>query len=166
MSIISWIEALPSKIVTFVKAEVGKVSGVSTDVESKLESVSTVADNAVNALKNYVASPQAQPILAVIEAIPGVGPYVQDLIIFLPQLVQDLGWAKAEFTKSPADILKEGIANAVNTPNANVKATNLITLQAHINTALSGLSIQGSTTQAAAVHDGGSVEAEVAPTTA
>jgi hypothetical protein len=65
----------------------------------------------------------------------------------------DLGWAKAEFTKSPEQVVIDGITTAVNAPTANVKATNLITLNAHINNAISGISIQAAASIAPGVHD-------------
>jgi hypothetical protein len=158
------------KIGAFAKQEWTKITGTVEAaipvVETKLEVGATVANDLTNALKNYVNSPQGKTISEVISLVPGIAPYEQAVLNFLPTLVQATGWAKAEFTKSPADLVVEGVTAAVSASLPDVKATNLITLAAHLNTLFTGLSIQGSTTQAAAVHDGVSVVTEVAPATA
>lgn len=159
MSVISWLEGAETSVAAFVKKEIAAIEGEAPVVEAALENAATIANNAVNRLKNWVTSPQGQGIEAVITAIPGIGPYVTDVLNFLPQLVIDLGWAKAEFTKSPAQIVQDGITTAVNAPNSDIKATNLAVLQAHINTKISALSqapisIQGALSMAPTVYDG------------
>jgi len=129
MSIITSIE-------TFVSTEIKKITGAAPKIEADLEAAATFGVNAVNSLKAYIATPQGTGLEAVIEAIPGIGTYAADVINFLPQLVVDLGWAKNEFTKSPADVLTDGLTVAINAATPNVKATNLATLAAHIGTVI------------------------------
>lgn len=159
MSIISWLENAASSVGAFVKKEISAIGGDATVVVASVENSTTIANNVVNALKDFVNSPMDKTIDGVIEAVPGIGPYFTAVLNFLPTLVTDLGWAKAEFTKSPAQILHDGITAAVNAPTSNIKATNLITLQAHINNQISALaqapiSIQAATALAPAVYDG------------
>jgi len=142
----------------FIKKEVDAIEGEAPVVVAALENASTIANNLVNALKTWVASPQGQAIEDIISSVPGIGPYVMDVLNFLPTLVQGLGWAKAEFTKSPAQIVQDGITAAVNAATPNIKATNLITLAAHVNTLISSLSdsplsIQAAVTVAPSVYD-------------
>lgn len=126
-------------IENFVSDEWKKITGEADVIEAKLESAATLANNAVNSLKTWVDSPQGQRIDAVITSIPGIGAYAADILKFLPVLVQGLGWAKSEFTKSPRDIVEEGITTAVAAIDPDIKASNLITLQGHLNTLISGL---------------------------
>jgi len=146
-----------SAIGNFVKSEIAKLAGDATVVESAIESAANIADSLVNSLKNWVATPAGQAIESVIEAVPGIGPYVADILNFLPQLVTDLGWAVQEFTKSPAQVVQDGITAAINAPNANIKATNLAVLNAHIVTKIGQLSqapvtIQTALSMAPTVH--------------
>lgn len=140
MSLFSSISNAAASIGHFVSTEWAKITGEVPVIEAALENAATVANNLVNGLKNWIASPAGKTIEAIIAEIPGISPYLTDLLNFLPTLVVDLGWAKNEFTKSPADVLADGIDTAVNNANSDVKATNLITLQAHINKFVSGLS--------------------------
>lgn len=155
----SWISNAIASVGNFVKKEIGLIEGAAPEVESALEDAATIANNLVNGLKTYVESPDGKAVLTVIENVPGVGPYVGDVIQFLPTLLIDLGWAKAEFTKSPADIVHDGVTAAINAATPNIKATNLITLQSHLNTEISSLaqkpiSIQAAVALAPAVYDG------------
>jgi phage-related protein len=159
MSIISWISGAVESVANFVKTEIAKIEGDVPQIEAALENAATIADNAVNALKTFVASPVGKTIEGVLEAVPGIGPYLTDVLNFLPTLVVDLGWAVTEFNKSPAQVLQDGINTAVNAANVNVKATNLAVLQAHINTFVSGLShapisIQGALSLSPTIHVG------------
>lgn len=141
----------------FVKTEIAKLSGEAVVIEAAIEKAATVADGLVNGLKNWLATPAGQTVEAVISNVPGIGPYVTDVLQFLPQLLIDLGWVKAEFTKSPAQIVQDGITAAINAPNANVKASNLAVLNAHITAKIGELSqapvtIQTALSMAPTVH--------------
>lgn len=148
-NIITWVENTAKNVASFVTTEIAKIKGEAPVVEAALENAATIATNAVNGLKNFIASPTGQTIEGVLESIPGIAPYLTDVLNFLPTLVVQLGWAKAEFTKSPAQILTDGVTTAVNAATANVKATNLAVLSAHINTFVSGLSQAPISVQAA-----------------
>lgn len=158
MSLLSWAVNAEQAVGNFVKTEIAKIAGDAQAVATVVENAATIADNLVNNLKNWLASPGGQVVEAIIESVPGIGPYAKDVLDFLPQLMVDLGWAQKEFTKSPAQIVIDGITQAINgAANANIKSTNLSVLQAHINTYVSTLagapvSIQASLTQANAVH--------------
>lgn len=159
MSLIQWLENAAGSVANFFKKEVAKIPGEAAAVVATLENTSTIANNLVTGLKNWVESPQGVTVEGVIQAVPGIGPYVVTVMNFLPTLLIDLRLAQAEFTKSPAQIVQDGITAAVKANTAAVKATNLITLQAHINTQLSAaaqtpLSIQGAVSIAPAIYDG------------
>lgn len=159
MGLISWIAGAASSVGNFVKKEIAAIEGDVPQIEAALENAATIANTAVNALKNWTVSPQGIAIEDVISGVPGIGPYVTDVLTFLPKLLIDLGWAKAEFTKSPAQIVQDGINAAVNAATPDIKASNLAVLQAHINTQISALSkapisIQGALSIAPTVYDG------------
>ena len=137
-NILSTIITDADKVAAFIKAEVAKITGVASTIETDVESAASIGINLVNALKDFIASPTGKVIEDVIGAVPGIGPYLTDVLNFLPTLMTDLGWAQAEFTKSPAQVVVDGITSAVNTAG-NVKATNLITVAGHIITLISGL---------------------------
>lgn len=137
-NIITILETDAEKVALFLKNEVAKIAGVATTVESDVESAVGLSINVVNALKDFIASPEGKLIEDVISAVPGVGPYLTALLNFLPTLMADLGWAQAEFTKSPAQVVTDGLIVAVNS-SGNVKASNLITVAGHIITLITGL---------------------------
>jgi len=144
MSFLTSIESAADGVAAFVKKELAAIDGDATKVIAVADDAATIANNLVNSLKMFSATPEGQTIEAVIEAVPLIGPYVSDVLKYLPTLVADLGWATSEFTKSPAQVVTDGITAVLNGTNANVKATNLISLVANINTFISGL--QGSAT--------------------
>lgn len=155
----NWLENAANSMVTFVKSEWAKISGDATAVEAALETAATIGVNVVTGLKNWLATPGGQLVEDVISNIPGVGPYVTDVLKFLPQLLIDLNFAKQEFTKSPQQIVIDGITAAVNAPNQNIKATNLAVIAAHVTTYVSGLagaqqSIQSALSATPAVYVG------------
>lgn len=149
MSFILSLENDVNSVETFVKTELGKITGVATDVVSTLENAATIGDGVVNALKTWLSSPQGQAVEAVIEAVPGIGPYATDVLNFIPTLFTDLNLAVADFNKSPASLVTEGITAAVNASTPNVKATNLAVIAAHITTFVSGLAGAATTIQTA-----------------
>jgi hypothetical protein len=156
-NILTWLQNATASVGTFVTNEIAKIKGEAPVVEAALETAANIGYNAVNALKNYIASPVGKEIEDVILAIPGISPYAQQVLNFLPTLINDLGWAKSEFNKSPAQVVQEGVTAAINAASANVKATNLITLAAHINTLVASLaqapiSIQAAVSIAPAVY--------------
>ena len=158
MSLLSWAANAEQAVANFVKSEIAKIGGDAVAVATVIESAATIADNLVNGLKNWLASPAGQLVEDIILNISGIGPYAKDVLDFLPNLIVDLGWAQAEFNKSPAQIVQDGLSYAINgAANANIKSTNLSVLQAQINTYISTLagspvSIQASLTQANTVH--------------
>lgn len=159
MSVITWLEKAAAAAANFVKTEIAKIKGDVPQVEAALENASTIANNIVNGLKDYFTSPTGKTIAGIIENVPGVGPYLTDILAFLPELITGLGWAKNEFTKSPQDIVHDGITAAMLAPTGNIVATNLITLNAHLTTKISELSkaplsIQAATSIAPAVYAG------------
>lgn len=135
----NFIQNAENSVSSFVKKELAKISGDITAVEAALETAATIGVNVVTGLKNWLATPGGQLVEDVISNIPGVGPYVTDVLKFLPQLLIDLNLAKYEFSKSPAQIVTDGLTAAINAPNANIKATNLAVIAAHITTYVSGL---------------------------
>jgi hypothetical protein len=155
----NWLQNAEASVGAFVKKEWAKISGDATAVETALETAATIGVNVVTGLKDWLASPGGQLVEDVISNIPGVGPYVTDVLKFLPQLLIDLNLAKYEFSKSPAQIVSDGISAAVNAPNSNIKATNLAVIAAHITTYVSGLagaqqSIQSALSATPAVYVG------------
>lgn len=155
----SWLQNAENSVASFVKSEWAKISGDATAVESALETAATIGVNVVTGLKNWSASPGGQLVEDVISNIPGVGPYVTDVLKFLPQLLIDLNFAKYEFSKSPAQIVSDGITAAVNAATPNIKATNLAVIAAHVTTYVSGLagaqqSIQSALSATPAVYVG------------
>lgn len=153
---------------TWIKAEFSKPAAVAvTDIEAVVENAADIGNNVVNALKNFIATPTGQSIEQIINNIPGVGPYVTDVLNFLPTIVVALGWTKAEFTKSPQQVVIDGVTAAVNAITPNVKATNLATLAAHVTDYVQVLSgaasnIQLALAAAPAVH--ANLPTEVEPT--
>lgn len=136
MSIFTKIENAAESVATFIEKEVKLIPGVATTVVSDVDLAANIANNLVNQLKNYIASPAGQVLTTIIEAVPGIGPYVGDVLNFLPKIVTDLGWATAEFTKSPQQVVIDGLTAAINNPNVAVKASNLLTLAGHLITAV------------------------------
>lgn len=157
MSLIAWFTTAEQKVGSFISGVFGTIKGDAATVVQVVETGATIADNLVNGLKNWLATPAGQTVEDVITAIPGIGPYATDVLNFLPTLMVDLGWAQAEFTKSPQQVVVDGITAAVNAATPNIKSTNLSVLQAHVNTYLTTLAgapvpIQASLTQANPVH--------------
>lgn len=136
MSIFTVIKNAEQAVVTFIGHEIGLIPGVAATVVADVDLAANIANNLVNSLKTYIASPGGQVLVSVIEAVPGIGPYVGDVLNFLPKIVTDLGWARSEFTKSPQQVVIDGLTAAANTTNAGVKASNLLTLAGHIITAV------------------------------
>lgn len=133
----------------WIKSEWAKITGDATVVTNTIENIAVIANGVVNNLKNWIATPAGQTIEAIISQVPGIGPYATDVINWLPTLMVDLGWAQNEFTKSPAQVLTDGVTYAVNAANPNVKASNLIVLQGHITTKVSSLAKTPATIQTA-----------------
>jgi hypothetical protein len=159
MGLIQWLENAAQSVGLFFKKEVAKIPGDAAAVVSTIEGTTTLANNLVNSLKTWVESPQGQSILSVINAVPGIGPYVGVVLNVLPTLLVDLGHVQAEFTKSPEQIVEDGLTKLVKANTPAVKATNLIALQAHLNTELSAaaqtpISIQAAVSIAPTVYDG------------
>lgn len=151
------IVSVEQTVVTFVKKELGLIKG---DVEQVIPAISTAAQVAVgvvNSIKEFIASPKGQALEDVIAAVPGVGPYLKDVLDFLPQLTTGLGWVIAEFSKSPAQVVQDGFNTAINAITPDIKSTNLATAAAHLTVQVSNLagapvSIQGATTLVNAVY--------------
>lgn len=139
MTIIATIETDAEKVAAFIKAEIAKITGVASTVEADVESASGIAIALVNGLKTFIASPVGKDLETIISNIPGVGPYLTDILNFLPTLVTGLGWAKSEFTKSPEQVVIDGLTAATNVADPNIKASNLITIAGHIITLISTL---------------------------
>lgn len=140
MSVFTWVQKVANSIASWIKGAVKAAPSVIVDVEHALETAAQVSSNLVNSLKAWVATPGGQLVKDVIEtAVPAQ--WVEGVLNFLPTIIQDLGWAAAEFNKSPAQIVEEGLQKAISASNPNVVATNLATLAAHINTHIS--SVQG-----------------------
>lgn len=156
-NVLTWIEKVPAEVGAFISTEVKKIEGDVPVVEAALETAATIGDNLVNALKDWSVTPDGQAVEQVISNVPGIGPYVSDVLKFLPTLLVDLGHAKAEFTKSPAQIVQDGFAAAINAATPNIKASNLIVIAGHIVTEISALagapqSIQSAISAAPTVH--------------
>lgn len=157
-NIVDWVENAEAKVGSFIKTEIDKIAGdVATKVAPALTNAATIADNLVNALKNEIETPTGKTILSIVEEIvPGA--YVNTVLGFLPNLVAGLNWVKGVFTSWENEALvKSALTTAVNAATSDIKASNLITLQGHINTQLTAamgaaLSIQASVSQAATVH--------------
>lgn len=128
---------IEQSITNFVQKEISLIKGDATTIEADLENAANIGINITNALKNYIASPTGQDIVAIISAIPGVGPIASQVINALPQILVDLGHAQFEFTKSPLQVVQDGLTSMVNAPTSNVKATNLTTLASHVATTVS-----------------------------
>lgn len=128
-----------TNIESFVSTEWKKITGEATVIEGGLEKISGVAVGVVNGLKTFIASPTGQVLEDVIEQIPGISPYFEDVLNYLPELMVDLNFAQREFTKSPAQVVTDGITSAVNAANSDVKASNLTTIAAHVMTYISTL---------------------------
>lgn len=139
MTIISTIETDAEKVAAFIKTEIAKITGVASTVEADVESASGIAIGLVNGLKNFIASPTGKDLEFIITSIPGVGPYLTDILNFLPTLVTGLGWAQSEFSKSPEQVVIDGLTSAINVADPNIKASNLITVAGHIITLVSTL---------------------------
>lgn len=131
-NIFTKIENAAESVGTWIGKEVGLIPGLATTVVSDVDLAANIANNLVNSLKAYVVSPAGQVLVSVIEAVPGIGPYVGDVLNFLPKIVTDLGWATTEFTKSPEQVVIDGVTEAVSNSNVAVKASNLLTLAGHI----------------------------------
>lgn len=136
----SWITNVEAAAGSFVTKEWAKITGDATAVESALENAANVGIGIVSGLKNWLATPTGQTVEAVVTNIPGVGPYAVDVLNFLPTLLIDLGLAKAEFTKSPEQVVIDGFTNAVNANTADVKATHLNSIASNLTKFVSGLS--------------------------
>jgi len=159
MGLIEWLENAAAAVASFVKKQISAIPGEAQSIVATIEGTTTIANNLVNALKNWVDSPEGQKIGQVIQSVPGIGPYVGLVYNFLPTLLVDLGHVQAEFTKSPEQIVEDGVTALVKANTSAVKATNLIALQAHINTELSAaaqapISIQAAVSLAPTVYDG------------
>lgn len=142
MSFGSFFAKVASAISNFFTTAVKAAPGVAVDVEKALETAAQVANNAVNALKDWIATPQGQAVESVLATVVPVQ-WLNGVLAFLPKILTDLGWAKQEFTKSPAQLVQDGISYATSSSNKDVVATNLATLQAHVNTYLG--TVQGVT---------------------
>ena len=157
-NLIEWAENAESKVASFIKTEINKIEGdVTTVVAPALTNAATIADNLVNGFKNEIETPTGKAILSIIEDIVPIQ-YVNTVLTVLPSLVTGLNWVKGVFTSWENEALvKSALTTAVNGATADIKASNLITLQGHINTLLTTamgapLSIQASVSQAATVH--------------
>lgn len=157
-NLIEWAENAESKVALFVKTEIEKIEGdVTTVVAPALTNAATIADNLVNGFKNEIETPTGKTILSIVKDIVPAA-YVNTVLGFLPNLVTGLNWVKGVFTSWENEALvQSALTTAVNAATADIKASNLITLQGHINTQLTAamgapLSIQASVSQAATVH--------------
>jgi hypothetical protein len=158
MSFGTWITKVINSIGNFVSGAVKAAPTVIVNVEHALETAAQVSSNLVNALKSWIATPTGTLVKDVIETVVPAQ-WIEGVLNFLPTILQDLGWAQAEFNKSPAQIVQDGITYATSSSNPNVVATNLATLAAHINTHIGSVQgvdipIQASLSQAHVVYLG------------
>lgn len=132
MSIFTFFAKLVNAAGTFIKNEVTKIPGDVQAVETALESASTVANNAVNALKDFANSPAGKTIEGVLTvAVPGG--WLAGILAALPKLIIGLGHAQEEFTKSPEQVVIDGLKNIIGKADPNITATDWIALQSHLN---------------------------------
>jgi hypothetical protein len=147
-----------SRLGTFLASEWNKVIGaasnagatvalVATDVETAVEKEATIAVGVVNAAKGFIASPAGQTLEGLISLVPGVGPYLTDVLNLLPTVVTDANWAKAEFTKSPEQVVIDGFTAAVGVSTTQ-KVINLTGAAVQVGTLISKLSGTAASPQA------------------
>ena len=134
--------SLFSRLEAWITGTVSKIEGDAPVVVNALEDGAIVANNIVNALKNFIASPLGQTIEGVISLVPGAGPYVAGALKLLPTIVTDAGWAVAEFTKSPEQLVTEGLKVAINAASADQKTLNLSNVAARIGSLVTGATVQ------------------------
>lgn len=158
MSIGSWFTGVINSIGNFVKSVVKAAPGVAVDIEHALATSANVANGLVNGLKAFAATPEGKVLEDVITSLVPAQ-WVSEIIKWLPVIIQDLGWATAEFNKSSAQLVTEGVQKVLGKGNADVIATDLAAFQAHINTKVASLQgvivpVQASLSQAHVVYLG------------
>lgn len=158
MGIFTWFGKVANSIASFVSKVVTVAPGVVIDIEHALATAAQVANNLVNGLKAFAATPEGKLLEDVITSIVPAQ-WVADIVKYLPIIIQDLGWATAEFNKSSAQLVTEGIQKVLAHPNPDVIATHMASLQAHINTKVASLQgvtvpVQASLSQAHVVYLG------------
>src|ERR1700748_723854 len=115
-NILTQIEQDIAAVPAFLKTEIGKITGVIQTVETDVESAVGIGINVLEAVKTYIASPQGTGLVDLISLVPGVGPYVSDVLTLLPKVLVDANLVKADFNKSPAQLVIDGVTAAVNSP--------------------------------------------------
>lgn len=158
MSLGSFFGKVVAAISVFLTGAIKAAPGIVTDIDKALEVAAQVSLNLVNGLKKFIDSPEGQAVEDVVKMVVPAQ-WVDGALAFLPTIIADLGWAKQEFSKSPADVVKDGITFAVSSTNKDVVASNLATLAAHVNTYIGKIQgitipIQASLSQAHVVYLG------------
>lgn len=139
MNIITTLEQDIAEVPVFLKNELAKITGVAATVETDVESEVGLSINVLNAAKDYIASPAGKDLELIITNIPGIGPYVTDVLNFLPQALIDLGLVQADFKKSPEQLVIDGVTAAVNSASPNSKVANLTSIAASVLTKITEL---------------------------
>jgi hypothetical protein len=113
-------------IANFFKKLVGWIE----KAEEKLKPVLDVAENLLNQLKNFEASPAGQTVEALIEAwVPASTGLINAVKLQLPVWLKDLGWVKDEVGKSLDQQWQDALSYLNGIADHNVKATQLNALK-------------------------------------
>jgi hypothetical protein len=115
-----------SDIANFFKKVLSWLEGA----EKALAPVLDIAENLLNGLKNFEASPAGQTVEALIESIvPASTGLINAVKLQLPVWLKDLGWVKDETNKTLDEQWADAQAYLASIVDPNVRATQLNALK-------------------------------------